>query len=451
MSDNNLIKDDLFPLLKLAIPMVITGLIQSSLYFFETVFLSQLGNDALAAGALVGWLFAALIVILFGTFGAVNILIAHKFGAKDKEAIAMVLRDGLLLAILLTIPTFLLFRNIASIFLLFGQSNELVALAKIYLNALSWGLFPKFIQIVLFEFLLGLGHSRTTMLVTIFTTPFYIAFSYILIFGKFGLPALGIAGAGWGMTAGDWVITCMLCLFIVTSKAYKPFIAAIFSFKKPSYIMEIVHLGLPIGVMYSLEVGFFLAASLIMGALGVAELAACQVAMQYLGLLMGVIFSIAQAVTVRMGHQLGAREFNRVKRTALTGVWISGLFMGMVAIFYWTQPQLLIAVDFNLKNPELFQTIQLATHFFFISGFFHIFESIRIALFGALRALKDTRFTLIASLISYWGIALPLGYSLANYSFMRGNGVWWAMVVGAAFSVVLLSLRFKQKMHQYIR
>lgn len=451
MSGNsNIIKNDLMPLLLLAIPMVITGIVQSFLYFFENIFLSRLGEHVLAAGALVNWLFSALVVVVFGIFGAVNILISHKYGAKDNAGITLVLRDGLLLAILFTIPTFILFRNISSIFLLFGQSKELVALAKLYLDALSWSLFPMFIHIVLFEFLVGIGHSRTIMLVTILTTPIYIIFSFVLVFGKLGFPALGIAGAGWGVTLADWIVSFTLGVLLMCSKEYKPYVSAIFTLKKPSYLLEIIHLGLPIGAMYSIEVSFFLAATLLMGTIGVQALAANQVTMQYLGLLMAIIFSIAQAVTVRMGHQLGAKEFNAVKRTAMMGVCISTFFMSFIAVIYWTIPQLLISVDFDLKNPSYAQTIQFAMDFFFIAAFFQIFECIRITLFGALRALKDTHFTLITSILSFWVIALPLGYCLAIYLHLGGNGIWYGMVIGAAFSVLLLHWRFKQRMHRYV-
>lgn len=449
INNNNFLKNDLTPLLKLAIPMCIAGVIQSSLYFFETIFLSHLGEQMLAAGALVGWLFAALVVIMFGTFGSVNILVSHKHGAKDKAGISLVLRDGLLLAVLITIPTFFLFRNISSIFLLFGQSAELVALAKLYLNALSWGLLPKFILIVLFEFVIGLGHSRTIMIVSMFTTPVYIIFSFVLIFGKFGFPALGIAGAGWGLTISDWIICSVLGTLLITSKEYKPYFRAIFTFKKPSYLWEITHVGLPIGAMYSIEVGFFLAATLIMGTISVSALAANQVTMQYLGPLMAIIFSIAQAVTVRMGHQLGAKQFSDVKRTALTGVFVSAVFMGCVAIVYWSMPHVLISVDFNLTNPDYAQTIQLAVNFLFIAAFFQIFECIRITLFGALRALKDTHFTLLTSILSFWGVALPLGYYLAMHFKLGGSGIWYGMVIGAVFSVLLLYWRFARKIRRY--
>src|SRR5580693_7193791 len=183
------LKNDLYPLLKLAIPLVLTGVIQSSLYFVETIFLSRLGEKTMAAGALVGWLFATLIVILFGTFSAVNILISHKYGAKDQASIVLILRDGLLLALLLVIPTFLLFWNISPVLSYLGQSPELVVLAKVYFHALSFGLLPKFILIVLFELIMGLGHSRTIMMINILTVPIYLFLSFVLIFGKLGFPA----------------------------------------------------------------------------------------------------------------------------------------------------------------------------------------------------------------------------------------------------------------------
>lgn len=364
------IKNDLLPLLNLAIPLILTSIVQSSLSFVETIFLAHLGEDILAAGALVNWLFATLIVVLFGTFSAINVLIAHKHGENDQLGIIHVLRDGLLLALILTIPTFLLFWNISSVFLIFGQSPQLAELAKLYLHALAWGLFPKFILIALFELILGLGHSRTIMTVTLLTIPIYIFFSFVLIFGKFGFPALGIAGAGWGMTFSDWIISSSFFIFLYCSKSYRPYIRAIFTWNKPSYLWEILHLGVPMGAMYCIEVGFFFAITLIMGTLSVSALASNQITMQYLGPLMSIIFSIAQAITIRMGHQLGAKQIGNAKRTAFTGILLSVVFMTFVAICYWTIPKYLIAVDLNIHDPVYEQIVYLTSMFFSLLLFF---------------------------------------------------------------------------------
>lgn len=442
-------KDDFGPLLKIALPLVITGLIQSSLSFFENIFLAHLSAQALAAGALVAWLFYTLINLLFGTFNSINVLIAHKYGANDHQGISLVLRDGFLLAILLVIPTFLLFWNIAPIFVIFGQKPELTALAKLYLHGLAWGLLPKFILIVLFEFLIGLGHTRVTMAWSLLSIPLYIFLSYVLIFGKLGFPELAIAGAGWGMTIGDWITTSMICIYVACSKKYRHYISSILTLSKPSYIWEILQLGLPMGLMFTLEVGFFFAMALLIGLIGTQALAANQIAMQYLGPLMGIIFCIAQAVTVRMGHNIGAKKIIAAEHAAYAGIVLSAIFMFVIALFYWFVPKTLISVDFNLHDPKNIETVNLAVSFLFIAAFFQILESIRISLFGALRGLKDTRFTLLTSIISFWCVALPIGYVFAVWFKKGGAGFWLGMVVGVTCSVVMLYVRFKIKIKNY--
>src|SRR3990167_9096790 len=217
------LKNDLYPLLKLAIPLALTGIVGALASFFETLFLAHVDQQTLAAGALVSWLYGTFAVILFGTLSSINVLISHKHGANDQTGISLVVRDGLFLAILLSIPAFILFWNMAPIFLLFGQSPSIVLLAKLYLHALAWGLLPNFIAIALFEFIIGLGNTRLIMIFTVFGVSLVVFFSYVFIFGKLGLPALGIAGAGWGMTVSYWIIAAVVSIYVLTNKDYKKY------------------------------------------------------------------------------------------------------------------------------------------------------------------------------------------------------------------------------------
>jgi multidrug resistance protein, MATE family len=439
------LKNDLYPLLKLAIPLALTGIVGASTGFFETLFLAKLGQKILAAGALVGWLYATFAVILFGTLGSINILVSHKHGANDQAGISLVARDGLLLSLLMTIPAFFLFWNMSPIFLVFGQDPSIVLLAESYLHALAWGLLPNFVSIAIFEFIIGLGHTRIIMYFTVFGVTLVIFFSYAFIFGAFGFPALGIAGAGWGMTVSYWIIAIVTSVFVLTYKDYKHYFRSIINKNKPSYLWELLKVGFPIGAMYCFEVGFFFALTLVMGSLGSQLLAANQIVMQYLCILMSVIFSIAQAITIRMGHLLGAKEYNLAKRTSYTGTIISATFMGIIAIIFWTFPSLLISVDIDIHNPINASIINEIKILFAVSALFQIIEGTRISLFGALRALKDTNFTLLTSIISFWGIALPIGYLFATTFQLGGVGLWWGMVLGASCSVLLLYWRFKSK------
>jgi MATE family multidrug resistance protein len=430
-------------LLKLAIPLILTGLVEASVGFFSTLFLARLGPKELAAGALVTWLFVTIMVVLWGTLTSVSVLVAQKHGAKDNKGVSFVLRDGMFMAVVIAIPAFLLLWYMAPILLLMGQNPDVVVLANAYLHGLAWGLLPDFTALVLLQFLIGLGHARTSMFFTLLWVPISVSIIYVLIFGKFGFPALGIAGIGWGMTISYWITTTGLFIYILAHSDYKRYFRNILQFVHPYFFNDLLAVGLPMGAMYCIEVGFFLVITLIMGHLGSQILAANQIIFQYLGQLMAVVFSIAQAVTVRMGHKLGSKQFHIAEQTAYAGIVMSFTFMLIVAILYWFFPKYLIAIDFDISNPSNNEIVKQATRFFAICAIFQLLEGMRIALYGALRTLKDTRFTLLISILSFWGVALPLGYLLAIPMHLSGDGLWWGMVIGAGVSCLLLYWRFQ--------
>ncbi len=445
MRKNSFAKEDVLPLLKLAMPLALTGLVQSSVWFFETVFLAQLGPDILAAGSLVSWLFGTLVVILFGTLSSINILTALKYGADDHHSISLIVRDGLILSLLLALPTILLFWNMAPIFLLFGQKAEVALFAKSYLHALSWGIIPTCLVTAILEFIMGMGQSRVIMFFSCLAAILNIFFSYVLIFGKLGFPNLGIAGAGWGITISYFGTFLLLIAYVLLQQKYRSYFKHIFDFRQLSFILELIQVGVPIGVMYCFEVAFFFALSLFMGSLGSQIIAANQITLQYMGIVMSMMFAIAQAITVRMGHLLGQNNIDAARRVNDIGTMIAILLMIPVAVVYWLAPNLLISFDFDIHNPNNFELVQYATSFLAICAFFQIFEAIRISIFGSLRALKDTKFTLFTSIISFWGIAIPLGYFFSYYLGLKGNGFWWAMLLSVVVSSGFLYFRFNYK------
>ncbi len=440
------IKTDLYPLLKLVLPLILTGMVSSSIPFFETVFLAHLSQEALAAGALVSWLLGAFVVIMLGTLSALNILISHKYGAQDESGIALVIRDGLLLAVLFSAPAFLFFWNIAPILLLFGQKPQVVALATLYFHALAWGLLPNLIREATLQIIIGLGHTRVVIVFTIFTVVIALFFSYALIFGKFGMPALGISGAGWGTTIGFWITAMVLMVYVLRHSGYQRYFRHLFSRKKPSFFWELLRIGLPMGVMYCFEVGFFFALTLVMGSMSETLMAANQIALQYMGMLMTVIFRIAQAITVRMGHLIGARKLAAAERVVYAGLFISTVLMTVFACIDCFYPNILISIDIDVYAPANFVLVTYVKQLFLVAALFQLLEACRISLFGALRALKDTHFTLISSVICFWGVAFPVGYWLTYRFQLGGPGMWWGMSFGAGLSSLVLFMRFRVKM-----
>lgn len=435
-------------LLTLAIPLICSGLIEGSVGFFSTLFLAHLGKNALAAGALVTWLFATLMVILWGTLTTVSVLVSRKYGEQDTRGIGLVLRDSLLFSALISLPVFLLLWYLPDLFLLFGQTPEIVALMRAYLHGLAFGVLPDFIGLVLLQFVIGLGQTRTNMLFSLLWVPINIVLNFLLIYGKCGLPQLGIAGIGWGTTLAYWLTTLGFLLYIACRKIYRPYLAALTDFSRPQYLGNILQTGLPMGGMYCFELGFFLVLTLFMGYLGKEVLAANQVTMQFLGQFTTISFAMAGAITIRMGHTLGAKQIQEAQRTASAGVCIVGCIMLLIALVYWFFPGWLLGIDFALEDPANATIIALAKKMMALAAIFQLFEGIRIALYGALRSLEDTRFTFFTSIISFWCIPVPLTYLFAIVFQWQAQGAWFAMILGAISGSLILYKRFVYKISQ---
>jgi MATE family multidrug resistance protein len=430
-------------LLVLALPLIGSGFAETAVSFFSTFFLAHLNTEALAAGALVSWLFFTMMVIMWGTLTAISTLVAKQYGAKNSHGCAQVLHDGLLLVAILTVPTMLILWNAAPFLLVVGQKSSTVALATPYLHALACGVGPDFFSLVLMQFIIGLGHSRVNLVFSLVWVPVSIISNYLLIFGKWGLPALGIAGIGWGITFSFWLTTTGLVVYLLLNKRYSLYLRELKSIKQIIYIKELIAIGSPMGCMFFLEIGFFLALALLMGRMGTEVLAANQIAMQFIWQTGVITRGIAQAVTVRVGHLLGAKNYTKIKHSAYCGMVLAVTFLFLVALIYWFFPEKLISLDLNVHIAQNSLIIKLAAGFLAIAGIMQILEALRFTTFGALRGLSDTRFTLFTSILNSWVIGLPLGYYLAYYLGFAGNGLWWGTVIGTAIEIPLVLWRFQ--------
>lgn len=436
-------------LLVLAIPLIMSGIIETSVGFFSNVFLAHLGATTLAAGALVNWVFTTLMVIIWGTLSAITTLVARYYGAKKNDDIACVFYAGLLLALFLMLPAMLLLWNLSPIFLFFGQAPAAVKLAQSYLHGLTWAIIPDFIITVLLQFVAGLGRTRTNLSFSLLFVPLSIFFNYSLMFGKFGFPSLGIAGIGWGAAITFWIITLGFSIYFCLNKSYRIY------FKCPRWkkivpqLHEILQVGLPLGLTYFFEVGFFLAMTLLMGRISADTLSANQIALQFFWLFSIVTFALAQGITIRVGHSVGQHNKKTVNAATYVGIFYACAFMLLIAILYWVFPEKLIAIDFNPHALNNATIVRLAKDFLALAALVQLFEAPRFALFGALRGLKDTRFTLFTSVLVFWIIALPLGTIALSYGF-AGYGMWWSTILAEIIGIILLVWQYRRKVKEYL-
>jgi multidrug resistance protein, MATE family len=443
------IRAEMKSLLLLALPLMLSEIVDASFNFIATLFSAHLGIVELAAGGLVTTLFITIMIFMWGILVAISALVAQRHGANDDPGISRVLKDGLILATLFSIPGMLLVWNMAPILLFFGQKPKTVEIAAQYLHALTWAVLPNFWSVALLQFVIGLGKTRLALFFNIIKVPVTLFVSFIFMYGKFGMPRLGIAGLGFGIATGMWMATLMLLLYFFSHSNLRAYLIK-HSIVKRHYVGEILKEGLPIAGMFCIEVGFFTIMALFMGRIDSEVLAANQIVTQYTGFFTVVIsFSYAQAVSIRIGNALGRRDLAPMPAITYSGLIIVSCFMLIVACCYWFLPIHLISIDLNPHMPDNKNITEIATQFMLVAGFVQIFEAARLVLFGCLRSLGETRFSMVTSLIIFWAIAFPIGFILTFWIGMGGVGMWLGMAFGTLVGAVLLSWWFHRSLHKY--
>ena len=430
--------------LRLSLPLVVSQIIFSLSGFIATMMVAHLGKEYLAANALVWSVFIALILFFIGIFNAITVMIAHSHGAKDITSARAITLQGLVLAIVFTIPM-ILSVFLAPKILLSGQNAKVIALATPYFHSLAWSILPLNLVVVLEQFLMGIGITRLVLIVSVFEVPLEIFLFYAFIFGKFGMPQFGMAGIGYGYALVLTIVFVAILLYVIWAKKCREY--AIFSHGikiDAKIIGEILRIGLPIGLMISTEVALFATMAYMMGKFGADVLAAHQIAYQYYVFSLAVIFGLSTGAGIRIGHAIGKDDKNALKIAAYVNLWLSFVWMLLIALFYDLGKQFMIGLDVNINLPKNQMIVRYATIFLSISSILFVIDSVRLMVTSILRSMKDTRYSLVISLITFWLIAFPLMRFLALKMQLSGAGIWWGMVIGLFIGAALLLVRFSK-------
>ena len=442
-SDSQSITKEIRQSLQLSLPLILTYLIQSSSGFVGTVMIARLGTNALAAGALVGGIYMTIVVFLFGILAAVSVLVSQNYGAKNHDGVGLAASQGLIVSLFVTIPIVIALWFSPVILKLSGQNAEVVALAVQYLHALTWGIIPLGVLVVLEQFFIGISRTRIVLGFSLLQVPLEIFCSYGLIFGKFGLPKCGVAGLGYGFAFAFVVAAIGISFFAAYGKHVQKF--RVFSHIKEInwlYVWELFRIGTPIGVMYIIEVAFYLVMAFMMGHFGVAKLAAHQIVSQYAGVTFMIIMGVSNAATVAVGHAVGRQDLAGVKRAAYVNQGVGLCLILLIAMIYWFLPKYIIGVDLNIHAAANQQVIHFALIFFAILAFSQIGDMCRFTVIGILRGLKDTKIPLYVSAFVFWCIGLPAAYFLAFKWHFGGAGLWIGLVIVVMIGAGILWIRF---------
>ena len=438
-------RQEFFGLLKLAIPLAFAHVAQNTLSFVDTLMAGRLGNEAIAGIALGSTTFYLVIFVISGVLLGVNPIVSQAQGADDEAKISCVLRQAFVLSFWLVIPCWLLLYNAEHLFHLLEQPSDVAKQSGDYLKAISWGLLPAFIFLSLRSALESLSDTRPILIISFFNVVLNIAANEILMFGRFGFPALGLVGTGYASAFVMW----FGCISIILYYRWQYSHLSIFKYdqffgrESRLQMWELIKVGVPIGLTIGFETSMFSASAFAMGWFGKDALAAHQIALQTASIAFMLPLGISIAASVRVGQAVGANQMTRAKVAGYLGILVSGAIMLVTGICFILMPRRIIGLYLDLGNPENFAVIAQATSFLLIAAAFGVFDGLQVGSSMALRGMKDTRAAMLLTLLAYWGFGVTSGGIFAFALGFDGEGLWYGLTVGLGVAAVILLLRFR--------
>ena len=427
--------NELSPIVSLAAPIVITQLGTMMMGMVDMWMVGRVGTSALAAVALGDtWAFGTLILGQ-GLIQGMDPLVTQAHGAKDDKALGRTLQRGILLALLLTPLLTLSWQLAQPVLLKLGQNADLCSVAATYIQAQLFSVPALLGFLVLRQYLQGRGFVKPALWTVLIANVFNIVFNEIFIFGGYGIPALGVEGAGYATGASRWLMFLLLIAFIIRGKhltaGWTPWSLRSFSIRAMG---ALVLLGLPIAIHFGVEVWTFQAATLMAGRIGEIELAAHIVVLKIISFTFMFPWGISGAATTRVGNLLGEGDVSQARKAAKTSIFLGAAVMAVAGIMIMVLHGNLPAI-FTSDAAVLASAVALLP----MAAGFQIFDGVQAVSAGVLRGAGKTVPAAAIGIVGFPLLTLPLAYYL---TFERGlglPGIWWAYLIGLVVAAVLLA------------
>jgi MATE family multidrug resistance protein len=428
---------------QLSLPLMVAFIAQKGIQLVDIIMMGRIGTHALAAGALGTSFFMTIFVFCVGTLSAIGVFISRALGAEQPQEVTSILLGGMALGALLSIPCMVLIWYAPAIFLWVGEAPSVVAETQLFLHALVWGIPGIMGFLVLREFISAFFLTKIVMLITLISIPLTIFANYLFIYGKLGLPALGIAGIGYAGAIIEWLMFFALLAVCLSHAPLKPYAQKRslqnFPWRK---VFAMLHLGAPSGFLYVLDVGMILMAVMMMGHFGEIALAAHQVAIMCVSITYSPAFALSMTTALRVGHAMGANDLARAKMSTYLSIHIGLIISVIIACLYLFAPNLLVHSFLSNQAEHDAAIKQLAAILLGIAALFQCCDALQAITAGALRGLKDTWTPMLLCITCYWPIGVGSAYLLAFHTSLGPAGVWYGITLGICSAAVVLALRF---------
>ena len=433
--------------IKLSVPVILGMLGHTFVQLADNIMVGQLGTAELAAVSLGNSFVFIAMSLGIGFSTAITPLVAEADGASNKKDAKSALKHGLVLCTVLGLTLFGLILLAKPIMHIMNQPVEVVTLALPYLDLVAFSLVPLIIFQAFKQFSEGLSQTKYPMYATIIANIINIILNYLLIFGNFGFPEMGIVGAAIGTLVSRIIMVFYLWLILKRKEKFKYYVTG-FNFAKieKKVMKKIIELGFPSSLQMFFEVGIFTAAVWLSGVLGKNAQAANQIALNLSSMTFMFGMGLGIAAMIRVGNQKGMTNFTELRRIAQSIFLLTFLLEIFFAILFllcrfWF-PSLYLDINDIANITDNTEVIVIAAELLLVAAFFQISDGIQVVVLGALRGLQDVKIPTVITFISYWLIGFPVSFYLCLYTDLKSTGIWIGLLTGLTASAIMLYLRF---------
>ncbi|MGL4615802.1 MAG: MATE family efflux transporter [Shewanella sp.] len=430
-------------LIQLALPVLIAQVTQTMMGFIDTVMAGRVSAVDMAAVAVGTSLWLPAILFVQGLLMAFTPLFAHYNGANNQKAIQPLAFQAGYLALMGGIGVMAFLASAPLILNYMDLEPELYRLTIGYLDGILWGA-PAF---VLYQVLRGcsegISYTLPTMVIGFVGLAVNIPANYIFIYGHFGVPAMGGAGCGIATALVFWAMLVAMAIYMQIHPKFSA-LAPFSKFHRPDVntMKKMTKLGMPIAMALFFEVSLFAIIALLLAPLGAAVVASHQIALNFSSIVFMLPLSIGIAVSIRIGYYLGRDRADIAGTVTKVGLSLALSLALMTAV---------LTVLFRFQIAKLYngdpQVIALAGSLMLMAALYQLSDSIQVVAAGALRGYKDTRSAFYITLLSYWGIGMTLGYTLAYTDYivpaMGAHGFWIGLIAGLTSAALLFFIRLR--------
>lgn len=433
--------------LKLAYPIILGMIGHTVVGIVDNIMVGKIGPDELAAVSLGNSFVFIAMSLGIGFSTAITPLVAEADGKNNIEDGRSAFHHGLYLCTILGFALFAIIFFSKPLISFMGQPEHVVELAKPYLDIVAFSLVPLIMFQAYKQFADGMSETKYSMWATILANIVNVVLNYLLIYGIWFFPEMGIVGAAIGTIASRFVMLGYMHYMMHKKKKFHPFFKG-FDLKniKREVNIKIIRLGTPSALQMFFEIALFTGAILLSGYLGTTSQAANQIALSLASFTFMFAMGLSVAAMIRVGNQKGLNDYKKLRIVAfsifLLAIFLEIIFALLFVVFHKNLPALFVdmnSVSDLAKNTEV---VLIAGQLLLVAAVFQISDGLQVVVLGALRGLQDVKIPMYMTFVSYWIIGFPISIYLGIYTDLEAAGIWIGLLAGLTSAAIFLYLRF---------